>query len=571
MKTHANPSVIQASWLKFFMLLFTAFLVTGCSDTRDASLVAPGAPAGAELPAQAQAPWTGFALQRSLDMPQVTAVELEVQNRNIAVTWTGTGSGITDYRVQWNRADEAWSTWRDHGGTAFPTGTNYTIENLTFGDWKIRVRARANRRKGPWSGESVASISDDDVPTTAVPPGRVTGLTVTGGDAQLTLSWDDVSGATSYKVQWKSGSQTFADAPSEGRERVIAGGADQYVEHITGLVNTTEYVVRVIATNAAGDGEPSDEQSAKAGPQRVLRPGKVTGLTVTEGDTQLALSWDAVSGSTAYKVQWHDDSETQSFADAASDGRQHVIFGEANTSDTITGLTNHDQYMVRVIATNAAGDGEPSDEQIGKPDASPVAIGGSPSMTLDVGDSATFDASSSFSDPDGDELTYRAASSDTMIVTAAVSGSVVSLVAVAEGQATVTMTATSRGRSALQELTVTVRRQNRSPEAAHRLPGFGLGPEMIIPTIAPSSYFSDPDGDQLSFGVASSDTAVVTAHMVTANTGENILCLTGVGLGEATVAVTATDPGGLSTTQNMSVQVYPVAGPPAQFPVCLGS
>ena len=95
----------------------------------------------------------------------------------------------------------------------------------------------------------------------------------------------------------------------------------------------------------------------------VTTPGKVTGLSVTEGDEELVLSWTAVSGATGYKVQWKSGTET--FADAATDGRQHVVSGGATTTSTIAGLTNGTQYATRVIATNSAGDGDASDERTG--------------------------------------------------------------------------------------------------------------------------------------------------------------------------------------------------------------
>ena len=92
---------------------------------------------------------------------QISGLAFRVEGNNIAVLWASAGSGITDYRIQWNKADEEWNTWRDNGGTAFPTGTSYTIENLSPGRYKIRVRARINRVGGPWSSEVVATIHDE--------------------------------------------------------------------------------------------------------------------------------------------------------------------------------------------------------------------------------------------------------------------------------------------------------------------------------------------------------------------------------------------------------------------------
>ena len=90
------------------------------------------------------------------------------------------------------------------------------------------------------------------------PPGQVTGLALTPGGGALVASWTQVTGADGYKVQWKSGSETFADAAGDGRQAVLASGAT--TSHtIPSLTDGTEYSVRVIATRGSMDGSPSSE------------------------------------------------------------------------------------------------------------------------------------------------------------------------------------------------------------------------------------------------------------------------------------------------------------------------
>ena len=55
------------------------------------------------------------------------------------------------------------------------------------------------------------------------------------------------------------------------------------------------------------------------------------------------------------------------------------------------------------------------------------------------GDPTTLDLASSFSDPDGDPFSYRAVSDSTAVVQASVSGSALTLTAVATGTAEVTV------------------------------------------------------------------------------------------------------------------------------------
>ena len=125
---------------------------------------------------------------------------------------------------------------------------------------------------------------------------------------------------------------------------------------------------------------------------------------------------------------------------------------------------------------------------------------GRAAVTLDLGDY--------FSDPDGDALTYAAVSSDTAAATVSVAGAVLTITPVAVGSATVTVTASDATRSAAQQVVVTVA-ANRAPASVNSLPDRALGAGAKTYNLAP--YFSDPDGDTLTYTVVSSDTSVVTA------------------------------------------------------------
>ena len=90
----------------------------------------------------------------------------------------------------------------------------------------------------------------------------------------------------------------------------------------------------------------------------------------------------------------------------------------------------------------------------------PVAVGRFAAQTLRVGDEALrIDVSDRFSDPDGDDLTYVATSSDEAIAKVDVSGSIVTITPVAEGKATITVTArdaAGSNQTAEQTIAVTV-------------------------------------------------------------------------------------------------------------------
>ena len=189
-----------------------------------------------------------------------------------------------------------------------------------------------------------------------------------------------------------------------------------------------------------------------------------------------------------------------------------------------------------------------SEEPTQPPNVEPEAVGTIPAVSMFLGDTAVVAVSGYFSDPDGDALSYSAASSDAGVVTTSVSGDTIRLVAVGKGNATVTVTATDpEGLSAEQSWSVTV--ANRAPAPVDSMPALEVQVGETA-AFAVSDYFSDPDGDVLTYTAGSSDRAVVATSV----SGDTIRVVA-VGQGDATVTVTATDPGGLSAEQGFAVVV----------------
>ncbi len=205
------------------------------------------------------------------------------------------------------------------------------------------------------------------------------------------------------------------------------------------------------------------------------------------------------------------------------------------------------------VASCGGGDGGMTKPPPPPPNRAPTAVGSIAAQTITAGESATVNVSSNFNDPDGDALTFAAATSDAGVATASVAGSTVTITGVAAGSATITVTARDPdGATATQAISVTVEAANQAPVAVGSLGEltFDQGGEV---TVHVAEYFSDPDGDALTYTAASSDTTVVTA--TTSDT--TVVVVVGVGAGSATVTVTATDPGGLSATQDMAVMILP--------------
>ena len=90
---------------------------------------------------------------------------------------------------------------------------------------------------------------------------------------------------------------------------------------------------------------------------------------------------------------------------------------------------------------------------------------------------------------------------------------------------------------------------NQAPAASGTIPGQSLEAGGSV-TLSVASYFRDPDGDPLVYAATTSSAAVVTASV----SGSDVT-LTAVGAGNATVTVTARDPGGSSAQQSIAVTV----------------
>ncbi|MDE0523462.1 MAG: cadherin-like beta sandwich domain-containing protein [Boseongicola sp.] len=117
-------------------------------------------------------------------------------------------------------------------------------------------------------------IVDDDSP-----PAQVTGVVLTPGGGKLDVAWDEVTGADGYKVQWRSGTETFATAASDNREAAVSSGSTT-THTIPGIADGTDYTVRVIATRDGLEGTPSTEATERPD----LRTLTIADATATEGD-----------------------------------------------------------------------------------------------------------------------------------------------------------------------------------------------------------------------------------------------------------------------------------------------
>ena len=157
--------------------------------------------------------------------------------------------------------------------------------------------------------------------------------------------------------------------------------------------------------------------------------------------------------------------------------------------------------------------------------------------------------SGAFTDPDNDDLTYVATSSDETVATVAVADSVVTVTPLSRGTTTVTVTATDvENGSATQTFEVTV--ANRPPELVGRLAALSLRVEDGDETVDVSGAFTDPDNDDLTFAARSSNETAATVAV-----SDSVVTVTPLSGGTTRVTVTATDEENRSATQEFEVTV----------------
>ena len=171
--------------------------------------------------------------------------------------------------------------------------------------------------------------SDATAAVTRPPPGATTLDSISIHDGMLRVSGgrldfsetavpsaDFGSYITSFKVQWKSGSQGY-DATRqvvlepEPVTSDLVSTAFMPSYEITGLINGVEYTVRVIATNAGGDGPPSQERTVTPNPKPEQLRQYIEDQIIEEYEDShpwLRTTWDYVVNNNIPLDVWDDRS-----------------------------------------------------------------------------------------------------------------------------------------------------------------------------------------------------------------------------------------------------------------------
>lgn len=168
-----------------------------------------------------------------------------------------------------------------------------------------------------------------------VPPSVL--LSVTPGPGSATLSWSFTGSAGSFNIY---------RGLSPGEEilyRTDIGGISFFD---SGLTNGTTYYYIVAPVNIIGQGALSNEVSVTPGTALLAAPM----VSAVPGDSQVTLSWDAISEATAYNVY----RSTRPNPDA---GDLYAVGVADDTMFTDMNVTNATTYYYVVTAVNADGQG----------------------------------------------------------------------------------------------------------------------------------------------------------------------------------------------------------------------
>jgi fibronectin type 3 domain-containing protein len=164
-------------------------------------------------------------------------------NAQVSLAWSAS-STATSYHVKRSTSSGAETQ------ISAPTSTSYTDTGLTNGVKYFYVVSAVNS-----SGESANSPEVFATPVAPVnPPAAPTGLQATGGNAQVSLSWNASAGTASYNVKRSTtngGPYTTA---------VASPTLTNYTDTI--VTNGTTYYYVVSAVNAAGQSPNSAQVSA---------------------------------------------------------------------------------------------------------------------------------------------------------------------------------------------------------------------------------------------------------------------------------------------------------------------
>ncbi|MFS1517189.1 hypothetical protein V1503_12100 [Bacillus sp. SCS-151] len=196
------------------------------------------------------------------------------------------------------------------------------------------------------SGESEYSLEVSGIPSTLIPTIPV-GINTVNGDGEVTVSWGEVTNATTYNV--------YRSTTIGGPYILVAQDVNETSYIDVDVTNDTTYYYVVTAVNEHGESGYSEEISGTPG---VLVPSAPVGISIVNGDGEVTVSWGEVTNATTYNV----------YRSTTIDGPYISVAQNVNETNYIdVDVTNNTTYYYVVTAVNEQGESEYSEEVSGTP------------------------------------------------------------------------------------------------------------------------------------------------------------------------------------------------------------
>ncbi len=267
--------------------------------------------------------------------PVPTGLTATPGNTQVSLSWNAS-SGAASYNVK-----RATVSGGPYNTIASPTSTSYTNTGLTNGTTYFYVVSAVNA-----AGQSGNSSQVSATPQPAIPP-IPTGLAASAGDAQVGLSWNASTGATSYNLKRAT--------VSGGPYTTIASPTSTSYTN-TGLTNGTTYFYVVSAVNSSGESGNSSQVSAT--PQSATTPPAApTRLAVNaskRGRINLRWTQSTTPGVTQNGIYRRTSTGTY--------GATPTVTIPAGTSYQDNGLISRTSYCYVVTAFGSGGESARSNE-----------------------------------------------------------------------------------------------------------------------------------------------------------------------------------------------------------------
>jgi hypothetical protein len=268
-----------------------------------------------------------YLYKNDIDYYRVSYSNVDVPSRPIGISASVADAEVT---VSWNAVDGAtsYNIYYVYGSIGFRVGTSktasFTYTVTSTGTYRYEVSAV--------SVGGFESARSDRTEVVVTPPAVPTGVSASAADAEVTVSWTAVDGASSYNVYRAFGSTgTYT--------QVGTSTSSPYTDTVA---STGTYYYEVSAVSAGGfESERSDRTEVVVTP-----PSTPTGVSASVADGEVTVSWNAVAGASSYNV----------FRTVGSDGTYSKV-GVSTSSPYTETVTSTGTYYYRVSTVSAGGFG----------------------------------------------------------------------------------------------------------------------------------------------------------------------------------------------------------------------